>query len=119
MRNFLLKVCNAMHIAWLSFKHPEIISDKNFKALVSLYALLFKTACTKTPNLVHVAFVSNIDTNDDTDALTVWCGYGRNCSPITRIEELRAENENLKKQLSDALESRIVLNVQENPKGDK
>jgi hypothetical protein len=85
----------------IGWRKPGMFTVGTFTSLNTLMELLLKVADEGKPIMTKLAVVV---ANEQHDLVTVWAGKGASADPYDRIVELRKEIDELKVQLSEALQ---------------
>jgi len=99
------KLRSRIRAMWLlvriGWRKPGMFTVGTFTSLNTLMELLLKVADEGKPIMTKLAVVV---ANEQHDLVTVWAGKGASADPYDRIVELRKEIDELKVQLSEALQ---------------
>ena len=101
MINLYYRISNAFKIFFWALRNPKSLQESNFKMLSSLFELIMKVAHERTHYMSKVAIIH--PDIEDGEIVSIWAGAGLGADPINRIEELKAENSRLRRELRDCL----------------
>ena len=85
----------------VGWQQPRMATVGYFTSMASLMELLMQVADEGKPRMTKLAVVV---ANEQHDLVTIWAGKGASADPYDRIVELRKEIDELKVQLSEALQ---------------
>lgn len=96
--SFIIRIVNAVKIAWWAYMNPNSLTDKHFEMLSDLFAIIIKVGIEHRPMMCHVAIIHPDE--GEKQIVSIWAGAGIGAEPIKRIEELTTENIKLREEIA-------------------